>query len=404
MDKYEIFKNAFKVSDFSQRLKEHIDKLNGSSLYIKGEVTSISKTDKHLYFDLRDTDAVLGCAVFSYKFKSDFVMPSEGESVVVEGNISYYTTSKASRVTFIVTGIYPIGEGELRRQFEELKCRLEKEGYFAEEHKKSIPQFARNVLILTSKSNAVIQDFVNNIRRRNKIIDIFVKDIRVQGADVVPQLIPILESVDKLGYDVIVIARGGGSLGDLAPFYDENLVKAVYKMNTPVISAIGHESDHSLLDFVADKRASTPTEAAILVAYDVEEIKRNIMDTIHGMYRTVVRLINGLMTDWQLKSNSIVVDYRERINVLIRKYLKYIADIDSGLNNRYQEVEKEYMKLYPIIDASNPEKILDKGYFTISSNKGQILDINEVDVDEEIKISGKGGRIITRVLKKEEVK
>ena len=219
-----------------------------------------------------------------------------------------------------------------------------------------------------------------------------------------PQLIPILESVDKLGYDVIVIARGGGSLGDLAPFYDENLVKAVYKMNTPVISAIGHESDHSLLDFVADKRASTPTEAAILVAYDVEEIKRNIMDTIHSMYRTVVRLINGLMTDWQLKSNSIVVDYRERINVLIRKYLKYIADIDSGLNNRYQEVEKEYMKLYPIIDASNPEKILDKGYFTISSNKGQILDINEVDVDEEIKISGKGGRIITRVLKKEEVK
>ena len=122
------------------------------------------------------------------------------------------------------------------------------------------------------------------------------------------------------------------------------------------------------------------------------------------MYRTVVRLINGLMTDWQLKSNSIVVDYRERINVLIRKYLKYIADIDSGLNNRYQEVEKEYMKLYPIIDASNPEKILDKGYFTISSSKGQILDINEVDVDEEIKISGKGGRIITRVLKKEEVK
>lgn len=404
MDNYEIFKNAFEVSDFSRRLKDHINKLNGSSIYIKGEVTSISKNTQHLYFDLKDSNAVIGCAVFSYEYKSNIVIPSEGESVVVEGAISYYTTSKASRVTFIVTAIYPIGEGELRRQFEELKGRLEKEGYFAEEHKKPIPKFAKNVLILTSKSNAVIQDFVNNIRKKNKIIDIIVKDIRVQGVDAVTKLIPILEAVDKLGYDVIVIARGGGSLGDLAPFYDENLVKAVYKMDTPVISAIGHETDHSLLDYVADRRASTPTEAAHIVAYDVEEMKRFVATTIEKMYRAILTLINGLTNEWHLRSNLIVSDYRERIHMLIRRYLKLVADMDAGLISRYQELEREYNKLYPVIDASNPEKILNKGYFTISSNKGQILDIAEVNVDDEIKISGKGGRIVTKVLKKEEVK
>ena len=251
-------------------------------LEVFGEVSGASEKAGHLYFTLKDETAAISCICFGV---ARTYRPRSGESVVLRGRLDYY--EKNGKLSFIANTILPVGEGALALKFERLKKQLEAEGLFDPAHKKPIPEYASEVLVLTSRSGAVIRDIVTTVRRKNPVIDITLRDVRVQGEGAAHELVRALERVDKLGYDVIIIARGGGSLEDLAPFYDEELVRAVYAMRTPVVSAIGHETDFSLLDLVADARAATPTAAAELVAYDYYSLVRELRDTTARLKRSV---------------------------------------------------------------------------------------------------------------------
>ena len=232
------------VSEVNATIKECVESPVFQGLEVFGEVSGFKYSGANAYFTLKDKFSQLSCVCFSARRTYN---PKDGESVIVRGSISYWT--KGGRLSLQATSIEPVGQGMLALEFERLKQKLADEGLFDESHKKPIPAYPKTVLALTSKTGAVIRDIVTTVRRKNPVIDIVVRDVRVQGEGAAHEIASVLKRVDTLNYDVIIIARGGGSLEDLAPFYDEELVRVIYGMKTPVISAVGHETDFSLCDF-----------------------------------------------------------------------------------------------------------------------------------------------------------
>jgi exodeoxyribonuclease VII large subunit len=252
--------SVLQLNTFILRIIEKEGLLHNINVY--GEISAISGA--HAYFTLKDKDAQISCVCFNAR--KTYVPSAEGESVIIQGSIDYYV--KGGKLSLNVNTIQPVGKGLLHIKLEQLKLKLQAEGLFAAEHKKPIPRFAKRVAVVTSVSGAVIRDIITTVRKKNSIIDIDVFDVRVQGDTASSDIIRGLTAVDNLAYDCIILARGGGSLEDLMPFNDERLARVIYALNTPIVSAVGHETDFSISDFVADARAATPTAAAELVAYD----------------------------------------------------------------------------------------------------------------------------------------
>ena len=329
-------------------------------LEVFGEVSGASEKAGHLYFTLKDETAAISCICFGV---ARTYRPRSGESVVLRGRLDYY--EKNGKLSFIANTILPVGEGALALKFERLKKQLEAEGLFDPAHKKPIPEYASEVLVLTSRSGAVIRDIVTTVRRKNPVIDITLRDVRVQGEGAAHELVRALERVDKLGYDVIIIARGGGSLEDLAPFYDEELVRAVYAMRTPVVSAIGHETDFSLLDLVADARAATPTAAAELVAYDYYSLVRELRDTTARLKRSVgqayARKRDRLRAACFKVSGEAKAYYGGRASAVWRRIERVKALVEAKLNAAEGKLGRAADKLRQLYErgvqkgVSNPE-------------------------------------------------
>ena len=240
-------------------------------IQVAGEVSGFKVFKGHGYFTLKDEKCQISCTCFNC---AKTYQPKDGESVIVKGSVDYYAAG--GRLNFNVDSIQAVGKGLLAIKLEMLKNRLRQEGYFDEAHKKPIPQYPSNICVITSFNGAVIKDIKRTVRRKNDLINIFIKDVKVQGKDAHIEIVDALEKVDAMGFDVIIIARGGGSFEDLLPFNEELLVKAIYACKTPVISAVGHESDVTLCDEAADYRAATPTAAAEYVAYDVIQLKEYV--------------------------------------------------------------------------------------------------------------------------------
>ncbi|MCI7769802.1 MAG: exodeoxyribonuclease VII large subunit [Christensenellaceae bacterium] len=357
-----------------------------------GEISGYRASGAHSYFSLKDGGAVLPCSCFNYK---KTYVPKEGEKVILTGTPDYYV--QGGRFSFIVNKIEPQGIGALFRQIEELKKKLAEEGIFDEAHKKPIPKFPENVVVITSKSGAVIRDICRTVRRYNDIIDIVVKDVKVQGEFAVSEITAALKAVDNLGYDCCILARGGGSLEDLMPFYDERVVRAVYDMKTPIISAIGHETDFSLCDFAADARCATPTAAAELIAYDANEYKRSVIDFITRAKNSVYKGEENVETRVRL--------FAEKIGAGLKK--NYAADFHrlklacERMKNAESAIlsQKEYSinKAIGSLDNLNPARILKSGYFRVYADNLPITDVDGVKCGDDIMIKGADGKIFANV-------
>ena len=243
---------------------------------VVGEVSGCSVVNGHCYFTLKDSKSQIKITYFNVKGK---FVPVNGDKVLVRGSVDFY--SKNGQVNLRAYEVSYFGAGLINRQLAELKDRLEKEGLFSELHKKELPEFPKRVAVITSIKGAAVQDFITTVRKYNSVTDITVIDVRVQGESCVTDVLQALNNADEYGFDVIVIARGGGSTEDLFYFNDERLVRAIYNTNTPVISAIGHETDYTLCDFVADYRAITPTAAAEKIGYSVQNLKKDFIEKIN---------------------------------------------------------------------------------------------------------------------------
>ena len=255
---------------------------------LKGELTDFKAyRSGHLYFRLKDANAVVAGVMYADKAAGLNFTPADGQSVVVTGYVTLYAKSGSYQIN--VQTMRPEGEGAINARIEALRRKLEAEGLFAREHKLPLPLLSKNIAIITSSSGAVRYDIEVVAKRRNPYVNLVLFPVNVQGENAAPELTAALRSADSQGFDVIIIGRGGGSVEELWAFNDEALARAIYACKTPVISAVGHEVNFTLVDLVADRRAATPSEAAELAVADRGQLLAAIADRERRL-RTALRL------------------------------------------------------------------------------------------------------------------
>lgn len=375
------------VTQITSYLKSYIDenkKLSG--IYIRGEIADFKENfySGHMYFSLKDAESEISCVMFrSYAERIRFT-PQNGMSVIARCDLSVY--KKTCSCQLYVYDIQPEGLGAKYLAFEQLKERLEKEGLFAPEAKKPLPRFPQKIGVITSAHGAAVHDIINVLGRRWPSARIILTPVSVQGSEAPEQLIRALKKQDKeIKPDVIIIGRGGGSSDDLSAFNDEVLARAVFACKTPVISAVGHETDFSICDFVADLRAPTPSAAAELASPDVYEIKQTLDSNIDFLEGTLRKKIGNLKAELAVIGCVKVYDFtaridskfalrlNEQINILKRNF-------ENKLNGESIALQAELAKL----DSNNPAKFLRRALCRAETDGKAIKSINDVAVGKSI--------------------
>lgn len=364
------------------------------NICIYGEVSGYKISQNHAYFTLKDENCQIQCSCFNYR---KTYVPKDGETVIIKGSPNFY--QKGGRLSFVVDFIEPRGKGDLFLKIEELKRKLKEEGLFEEVYKKSIPAYCKTVGVVTSKTGAVIRDINTTIRRYNKAIDIILYDAKVQGVGAVEEMIDGINALDKLNLDAIIIARGGGSVEDLMPFNDERLARTIFSAVTPIISAVGHETDFTICDFVADKRAATPTAAAELVAYSQSEQIENLKYTLGLLNKEITRKLSVLNDELYNNIDQINSDILSLFANKTARCKLVINSLNSAINKKVLLKQNDYI----VVDnklKENGSIINDKTKIRIYDGEKEIYLLTKVGVDDEITLSQNGTQVTTKILGK----
>ena len=386
---------VFSVTQINNIIKNIIDnEVVLEDIVVTGELSSFSVTRGIAYFTLKDNENLLSCIQFGSK--QEYAV---GDMVECRGNIKYYP--KGGKLSFNVLYIEHCGEGELYKKYLQLKEKLEKEGLFSDLNKIPIPRFINSVGVVTSATGAVLQDIKNVVSRRNPNLDIYVYDAQVQGKFAVSDVIQGITYFDNLSdVDVIIVARGGGSLEDLMPFNDEELARVAYICNKPIISAVGHETDFSILDFVADLRAPTPSAAAELVTYNKEDLKRYVLDTFTNIQNNVI----NIHSEAELKTNCLINNLERSVVELVNDEILHINSIATNLDVKIDELLSNAKYRVDIalntLDKLNPAKILSNGYSYTTKN-GQTINYSNTEVDDEVLITSDDALFKANIISKE---
>lgn len=382
------------VSNLNSYLKKVLDNdFILANLCIKGEIYNLKfHSSGHIYFSLKDEYSKINCVMFKDSADTLNFVPENGMKVIVKGKVSVY--KKEGVYQLYCNEMQREGIGELYVAFEKLKNKLSEEGLFEEAHKKSIPLYSRNIGVITSPTGAAIQDIINVASRRNNKISIKLYPSLVQGKEAVKNLIEginRLNSIDDI--DVIIIARGGGSIEDLWCFNDELLARAIYNSSKPVVTGIGHEIDYTIADFVSDRRAPTPSAAAEIVVFDLNEFYNKLFSLKDFLYTKINSRLNNesnnlQITLKQLNSNSPLIYIANQYNNLDRFY----ELLNIKVNSRIKQEDKKLQHMKELLFVNNPLNILKKGYAVIEDkDKNIITNINTLSNTKEVSITLKDG-------------
>ena len=356
----------YEVSQFNKLFKEVVEN-NFDYVRIRGEISELKNAASgHLYLTLKDATSILNGTIWSQKKSHLKIQPEVGMEVIVTGKISTYAKS-ISTYSISIDKLELTGEGALLKIIEDRKTRLKGKGIFDEEHKKKIPFLPNKIGVITSPTGSVIHDIINRIKDRFPIsIDIW--PVPVQGISAAENIIKALEGFQDKSYkgqpDVIIIARGGGNTEDLMPFNDEKLALAVYGSTIPIISAIGHETDNTIIDYVSDLRASTPTSAAEKAVPVLEDLKREINFKIQRLNLVIDNIIDGYklkfinLAKYLKVPNMIISSFNEKFNFA---YENLIRNLEKIYDKNYQQIGKlsQLLRL-PYKDFKNNQNNLEK--------------------------------------------
>ena len=386
---------VFSVKELNRLIKDLIDnEVILEDITVNGELSSFSITRNIAYFTLKDNDNLLNCVQFNAK--QEFKI---GDIVQCRGNVKYYP--KGGKLTFTALSVEHSGQGEQYKQFLLLKEKLEKEGLFDLKNKLQIPKFVNSIGVVTSKTGAVLQDIRNVALRRNPNLDIFVYDAQVQGKYAVKQIIEGITYFDNFSdVDVIIVARGGGSIEDLMPFNDEELARIAYICNKPLISAVGHETDFSIIDFVSDLRAPTPSAAAEIVTFDHLEIIRYIKD----LKSRIDNSINKQLENLNNHINMSILDIENLISTMINdetlKIYDYINKMDKFIDKNLDGTKYRVDIALNILDKLNPAKLLKSGY-SVASKGNQPISYENTFIGDLVDIQTNDSKFTAKIQSKE---
>ncbi len=369
-----------------------------NNIYIKGEVSNCKyHTSGHIYFTLKDDKGQMACVMFAGQRDGLSFVMKEGQSVIALGSVSVY--ERDGKYQLYAKEIILDGSGILYAKYEALKKTLEDEGLFSPELKKSIPKYSNKIGIVTAKTGAALQDIINIATRRNPYVQLILYPAKVQGDGSALSVATGIKELDKLGLDTIIIGRGGGSIEDLWAFNEEIVARAIYQCKTPIISAVGHETDVTIADFVSDLRAPTPSAAAELAVYDLQALERLMHDYKSNLYQLMEKHITKYRND--LKQKSLQLLYVSPIYG-VRQKRQELIDMEQRLINLFENKLREKRHLLEIyvekLDGLSPLKKLNKGYSLVVNSKNEVVNkIDKVSLGEEIVINVTDGDIVAKV-------
>jgi exodeoxyribonuclease VII large subunit len=403
---FETGVQIFSVKDLSEFIKNKLtcdDAL--SDIWVQGEISNFkSHSSGHFYFTLKDEDSQVPCAMFRWANQNLEFDIKDGMKVIVRGNIDVYIPQ--GRYNLVVSEVHPKGIGELYLKYLQLKENLAKEGLFDVAHKQVLPRFPKKVGLVTSQTGAAVKDMINIIKRRFPSTDIILAPTLVQGERAKEEIVHSIKLLNEIGgIDVIIIGRGGGSIEDLWPFNEEIVARAVFDSKVPIISAVGHETDFTISDFVADIRAATPSAAAEIVVPDKEDVLQRI-GMLHGNLRNVINTKIELLrtriedTKASLRIRLVlekIIQYQQRVDEMetwLESHMIHIIEINKG----------QFEVLTGKLESVSPLATLGRGY-TIAQKlpeKTVVDTIEKVDIDDDLSLIVKNGRINCKVFEKTE--
>ena len=370
-----------------------------NSVSVKGEISNCKyHTSGHIYFTLKDADAALSVIMFASQASRLSFKLKDGMSVVVSGRVDVFDA--AGKYQLYANTVQQEGIGELYQKYEQLKQYYEDMGYFAKEYKRPLPAFTRKLGVVTSKTGAAVQDIMNISRRRNPYIQIVLYPAYVQGEHAKQSVVNGITKLDKLGLDCIIVGRGGGSIEDLWAFNEPEVVEAVFNASTPIISAVGHETDFTLTDFVADMRAPTPSAAAELAVTEVAAVENKIFEYERRLKQQMMYSLTA-KRDY-LERLKLQMEYLNPVNQIYdkRQRLMNIEDKLNMLIKRCVADNRNRLRLYASrLEGLSPLKKLDMGYGYIEdSQNDRIVSVSQVSPEDEITVYLKDGSIRSKVI------
>lgn len=359
-----------------------------NNVYIKGEISNYKHHyTGHLYFTLKDENSLIKCIMFkTYTSHLNFE-PKDGMKVLILGTVSVFERDGVYQI--YCKAMQEDGLGSLYTAYEKLKENLEKEGLFDSKYKKEIPKIPKTIGVLTSQTGSVIRDIINVSTRRNPNVRIKLFPVPVQGDGAGIKIADAIEYMNNQKIaDVIILARGGGSLEDLWPFNEEIVARAIFKSETPIISAVGHETDFTIADFVADLRAPTPSAAAELAVPDVRQLKIDIEKYQNRLKIALIKKLDFMKLRYEKCITSRV--FKNPYEMIQNNYLKidsFIKALQNGINYRYKDSKNQFISIISKLDSLSPLKTLSRGYVIAQKNGTTIKTIKDLQKDDNIEIT-----------------
>ena len=389
------FQDCFTVSNLNIRIRELLEH-RFTDVWVKGEISNFHHhpSSGHMYFTLKDTGSEIRCAMFrinnSYlKFK-----PNDGMEVRLFGLVTVF--EKRGQVQLKVSIMEPLGLGDLYKSFELLKKSLNEEGLFLEKHKEKIPSYPINIGIITSGSSSACQDILNVLSRRAPNINVLILSVRVQGDGAADEIVQAINTFNEYGgVDVLILARGGGSIEDLWSFNEEKVARSIFSSSIPIISGIGHETDFTIADFVSDLRAPTPSAAAELAAPLLDDILLSISETQSRLIRSMK---NQLEKKWQIKdqvdkrlaNQQPVTKIERQSEKLSQLYKRFLLAIDIKCEKYSKHTESLSKQLINL----GPKHVLERGYAIPFDQSGNIIrKADQISVGEEFALKTARGSL-----------
>ncbi|MCZ7608653.1 MAG: exodeoxyribonuclease VII large subunit [Ignavibacterium sp.] len=389
----EVKEQIFSVSEITRSIKFVLES-NFEKLSIEGELSNFkAHSSGHWYFSLKDEEAVINCTMWKGVNNYVFFTPEDGMKVIITGRLTVYAPRGSYQID--VRTMKPAGVGELQAAFERLKRKLFDEGLFDEQYKKTIPFFSKKIALLTSSEGAAVRDMISVAERRFPLVELLIVPTKVQGADAAKEIVENLTKVNSLkDIDVIILARGGGSIEDLWSFNEEIVARAIFKSDIPIITGIGHEVDFTIADFVSDLRAPTPSVAMELATPDQEEFRNFVIDNSAAIVSSINSILDEYRSEIEYQANSYTFKYPlERV----RNYSQQIDTLSVKINNLTEKKllsnNSKILLLSKTLEGYDIQKSLKKGFALIRQNSKFVTRKNNFNKSETHTIQFYDGEI-----------
>ena len=394
--------SSLTVTELNNHIKNLVDSDRTlSAVTVTGEISNLTDhRSGHMYFTLKDNDAQIKAVMFRSSRQRLKFMPEDGMKVTVHGSVSVYT--QGGSVQLYANNMTPDGVGALYKAYEQLKEKLSAEGMFSPEHKKDIPRYPEKIGVITSPTGAAVRDIINVTGRRFPLAKIYLYPALVQGEGSEASLIKALDYLDSSGLvDVIIIGRGGGSIEDLWSFNSEALARRIYLAKTPIISAVGHETDFTICDFVADMRAPTPSAAAEISVPDIKDIMLSLDEAALRIEKSLKNTVNSKRRELELISRSpVLCDTRAMFANRYTDVSDYSRRIQVAISSFVSEKRSSLAILSGKADALSPLSVLSRGYGIVEMGGRSVTNAKSLSVGDEVKISlskGSANATITEI-------